>query len=108
MLIKICHNARFTNSKKALTPIESKDSEFTWIYSKALYYNKKLPSLEKWLFHLKYNELSLLKCSWINYKNYCLISGRSKAVYKRFKMSWIILKEKNAAGSIPGLRKSTW
>jgi arsenate reductase-like glutaredoxin family protein len=28
MLIKICHNARFTNSKKALTPIESKDSEF--------------------------------------------------------------------------------
>jgi small subunit ribosomal protein S14 len=38
----------------------------------------------------------------------CQLTGRSKAVYRKFKVSRIVLRELALAGKIPGLRKASW
>jgi small subunit ribosomal protein S14 len=38
----------------------------------------------------------------------CQLTGRSKAVYRKFKVSRIMLRELALAGKIPGLRKASW
>jgi small subunit ribosomal protein S14 len=44
----------------------------------------------------------------IRLKNRCEISGRSRAVYRKVKMSRIALRELGNKGLIPGLVKSSW
>jgi small subunit ribosomal protein S14 len=41
-------------------------------------------------------------------KNRCEVSGRSRAVYRKLKMSRIALRELGSKGLIPGLVKSSW
>ena len=38
----------------------------------------------------------------------CQITGRSRAVLRKFKVSRIMLRELALAGYIPGLRKASW
>ncbi len=38
----------------------------------------------------------------------CLITGRSHAVYRKFKLSRIMLRELALQGMIPGMTKSSW
>jgi small subunit ribosomal protein S14 len=38
----------------------------------------------------------------------CQITGRSKAVLRKFKVSRIMLRELALAGFIPGLKKASW
>ena len=38
----------------------------------------------------------------------CALTGRSKGVYRKFKVSRIMLRELALAGKIPGLRKASW
>jgi small subunit ribosomal protein S14 len=40
--------------------------------------------------------------------NRCQLTGRSKAVYRKFKVSRIMLRELALAGKIPGLKKASW
>lgn len=40
--------------------------------------------------------------------NRCQITGRSKAVLRKFKVSRIMLRELAHAGQIPGLKKASW
>ena len=40
--------------------------------------------------------------------NRCLISGRPKAVYRKFRVSRIVLRELAHAGMVPGMRKASW
>lgn len=40
--------------------------------------------------------------------NRCLLTGRSKAYLRRFKISRIMLRELALAGKIPGLKKASW
>jgi small subunit ribosomal protein S14 len=40
--------------------------------------------------------------------NRCQITGRSKAVLRKFKLSRIMLRELALAGHIPGLKKASW
>lgn len=40
--------------------------------------------------------------------NRCLITGCSKAVYRKFKVSRIMLRELALAGRIPGMKKASW
>jgi small subunit ribosomal protein S14 len=40
--------------------------------------------------------------------NRCQITGRSKAVLRKFKVSRIMLRELALAGQIPGLKKASW
>ena len=41
-------------------------------------------------------------------KNFCVISGRSKGVIKKFKISRIVLRELSFKGGFFGLKKASW
>ncbi len=41
-------------------------------------------------------------------RNRCELTGRSRAVYRKFRMSRIMLREMGNKGLIPGLTKSSW
>ena len=38
----------------------------------------------------------------------CRVTGRSKAVYRKFGLSRIMLREMALRGELPGVRKSSW
>lgn len=40
--------------------------------------------------------------------NRCMLTGRSKAVYRKFKVCRIMLRELALAGKIPGMKKASW
>jgi small subunit ribosomal protein S14 len=40
--------------------------------------------------------------------NRCLLTGRSRGVLRKFKVSRIMLRELALAGTIPGLKKASW
>ncbi|HEY4200011.1 MAG TPA: 30S ribosomal protein S14 [Devosiaceae bacterium] len=41
-------------------------------------------------------------------RNRCEVSGRPRAVYRKFKLSRIALRELGNLGQVPGLVKSSW
>ena len=41
-------------------------------------------------------------------RNRCMVTGRSRAVYRKFGLSRIMIRELGNAGLIPGLTKSSW
>ena len=41
-------------------------------------------------------------------RSLCALTGRSRSVYRKFKVSRIMLRELALAGKIPGLRKASW
>lgn len=41
-------------------------------------------------------------------RNRCLVSGRPRAFYRRFKMSRIALRDLASNGMVPGVTKSSW
>jgi ribosomal protein S14 len=60
---------------------------------------------------------SLLKSNFISksynnfkthIKNFCIISGRSRAIHKKFKISRIVLRELSNKGYFFGLKKASW
>ncbi len=38
----------------------------------------------------------------------CEVTGRSRGVYRKFRVSRIILRELALEGKVPGMRKSSW
>ncbi|RCL03275.1 MAG: small subunit ribosomal protein S14 [Candidatus Tokpelaia sp. JSC161] len=46
--------------------------------------------------------------SKVRIRNRCEVSGRSRAYYRKLKMSRIALRELGSLGCIPGLVKSSW
>ncbi len=42
------------------------------------------------------------------YRNLCALTGRSRAVYRKFGISRIKLRELALEGKIPGMRKASW
>lgn len=41
-------------------------------------------------------------------RNLCALTGRSRAVYRKFKISRIMLRELALEGKVPGMRKASW
>jgi small subunit ribosomal protein S14 len=41
-------------------------------------------------------------------RNLCALTGRSRSVYRKFKISRIKLRELAHEGKIPGMRKASW
>jgi small subunit ribosomal protein S14 len=41
-------------------------------------------------------------------RNRCMLTGRSRAYYRKFRLSRIMLRELGNKGLIPGLTKSSW
>lgn len=44
----------------------------------------------------------------IRVRNRCMLTGRPRAVYRKFKISRIALRELASIGMIPGMVKSSW
>ena len=38
----------------------------------------------------------------------CQLTGRSRGVYRKFRVSRIMLRELGLTGKIPGMRKASW
>jgi small subunit ribosomal protein S14 len=55
---------------------------------------------------------SYFKLSRIKYKsqikNYCVVSGRSRSIYRNFKVSRILVRELSSLGLFFGLKKASW
>ncbi len=44
----------------------------------------------------------------VRVRNRCELTGRSRAVYRRFKLSRIMLRQLASEGLLPGVTKSSW
>jgi small subunit ribosomal protein S14 len=44
----------------------------------------------------------------VRIRNRCEITGRPRAVYRKFKLSRIALRDLASTGQIPGMVKSSW
>jgi small subunit ribosomal protein S14 len=38
----------------------------------------------------------------------CQVTGRARAVYRKFRVSRIVLRELALEGKVPGMRKASW
>ena len=74
---------------------------------KALIMDKDLPFEERFQAQNKLSKLPR-NSSKIRERNRCELTGRSRGVYRKFKLSRIKLRELGGFGLIPGLTKSSW
>jgi small subunit ribosomal protein S14 len=74
---------------------------------KALIMNQEVSIEERFAATLKLAQLPRNSAE-IRIRNRCEVSGRSRAVYRKFKMSRIALRELGNKGLVPGLVKSSW
>lgn len=69
--------------------------------------NKELSVEERFKAQLKLAELPR-NSSATRVRSRCQLTGRPRAVYRKFKLSRIALRELASAGLIPGMTKSSW
>ena len=74
---------------------------------KKIIMDKKLSLEERFIAQMKLSKLPR-NSSKIRVKNRCEITGRSHAVYRKLKISRIILRQLSLQGKIPGMIKSSW
>ena len=65
------------------------------------------PAEERFAARLKLAQLPR-NSSKTRIRNRCELTGRSRAVYRKFRLSRIMLREMGNKGLIPGLTKSSW
>ena len=69
--------------------------------------DKSLDETERLIARLKMAELPR-NGSKTRIRNRCELTGRSRAYYRKFRLSRIMLREMGNKGLIPGLTKSSW
>ena len=69
--------------------------------------NRKLPLDERFKAQLKLAKLPR-NSSKTRIRNRCEITGRSRGVYRKLRISRIALRELALQGKIPGMTKSSW
>ncbi|MCF2524107.1 30S ribosomal protein S14 [Bradyrhizobium sp. G127] len=74
---------------------------------KAIIADKKKPMEERFAATIKLAEMPR-NSSATRIRNRCEISGRSRSVYRKQKMSRIAIRDYGSKGLIPGLVKSSW
>jgi small subunit ribosomal protein S14 len=74
---------------------------------KAIIGDKEKPMEERFAASLKLAELPR-NSSATRIRNRCEVSGRSRAFYRKHKLSRIALRELGNKGLVPGLVKSSW
>ena len=74
---------------------------------KAIIADKERPMEERFAATLKLAELPR-NSSAVRIRNRCEITGRSRAVYRKNKLSRIALRDLGSRGLVPGLVKSSW
>ena len=89
---RIALNLKFANKRKEL---------------KKIVMNRQLSLEERFKAQIKLSKLPR-NSSKIRVKNRCEITGRSRGVYRKLKISRIILRQLSLEGKIPGMIKSSW
>ena len=74
---------------------------------RAITKDESLPQEERFAARLKLAELPR-NSSATRVRNRCLVTGRPRGNYRKFKMSRIALRDLASAGQIPGMVKSSW
>ena len=74
---------------------------------KAIIMNQEVSIEERFAATLKLAQMPRNSAE-IRIRSRCEVSGRSRAVYRKFKMSRIALRELGNKGLVPGLVKSSW
>lgn len=74
---------------------------------KAQAVDDNLPLEERFAARMKLGELPRNSAA-NRYRNRCELTGRSRAVYRKFKLSRIKLRELANQGLIPGVVKASW
>jgi len=69
--------------------------------------DKSVPDEERFEAQLKMAELPR-NTNPTRIRNRCELTGRSRAVYRRFKLCRIALRDLASVGLIPGVTKSSW
>jgi len=69
--------------------------------------DRSAPAEERFEAQLKMAELPR-NANPTRIRNRCELTGRSRAVYRRFKLSRIALRDLASVGLIPGVTKSSW
>lgn len=69
--------------------------------------NESLPPEDRFKARLRLAELPR-NSSPSRVRSRCQLTGRPRAVYRKFKLSRIALRELASAGLIPGMTKSSW
>ena len=68
---------------------------------------KDLSMEERLILQKKLNELPR-NTSPIRVRNRCELTGRTRGVYRKFRLSRIKIRELSMAGALPGVVKSSW
>ncbi len=63
---------------------------------------------KKNLHSVSWKKTKLRKISRVNIKNYCILSGRARGVFRNFKLSRILLRKMGEKGFLSGLKKKSW
>ena len=74
---------------------------------KKIVMNRKISLEERFKAQMKLSKLPR-NSSKIRVRNRCEITGRSNGVYRKLKISRIILRQLSLQGKIPGMIKSSW
>jgi small subunit ribosomal protein S14 len=74
---------------------------------KAIIYNKSAPMEDRFQAVLKLSELPKNSAK-IRIRNRCSMTGRSRGVYSKFKLSRSSLRLLALRGELPGVTKSSW
>lgn len=74
---------------------------------KAIADDRSLPVEDRFAARLKLAEMPR-NSSATRVRNRCEMTGRPRAVYRRFKISRIALRELASKGQIPGMVKASW
>ena len=69
--------------------------------------NRDLSLEERFTAQMKLNEMPRDGSS-IRVRNRCLVTGRPRGNYRKFKMSRIAFRELASTGQVPGVLKSSW
>ena len=74
---------------------------------KAIASDLKRPAEERFAARIKLAEMPR-NSSPVRIRNRCELTGRSRAYYRKFRLSRIMLRELANKGLIPGVTKSSW
>lgn len=70
-------------------------------------HNRNLPPEERFAAQMKLAKMPRTS-SATRIRNRCVITGRSRGVYRKFGISRIMMRDMVAGGLLPGVRKASW
>ena len=101
-MAKLSMIARETKRAKTVAKYAEKRARL-----KAIIANPKSPDEERWQAQVQLQKLPR-DASPVRQQNRCRLTGRPHAVYRKFGLSRIKLREHAMKGDVPGLVKASW